>query len=191
VRNRVFLSGLALMTLPALLFGVVQTLGPLHLSAAGWGAAAIGAVFLVSAVVEGVLSPLTGRFVDRRGVLLPVRVSLALAVVFSVGLALGLRPLAYVPLIVLAGAAYGVLFTPAFVLIAEGAERSRLPQGMAFGLMNAAWALGALLGPVAGGAMATASGDVAPYLVSAGLCGTALAATVRARRGKLSPSPGA
>jgi len=174
MRNPVFVGGLALMSLPALLFGVVQTLGPLHLSAAGWGAAAIGAVFLTSAFVEGALSPLVGRFIDRRGVLIPVQVSLVLAVVLSVGLALGLRPLAYVPLVVLAGGAYGVLFTPAFVLIANGAERSRLPQGMAFGLMNAAWALGALLGPVAGGAIATASGDVAPFLVSAGLCAATL-----------------
>jgi len=182
MRNRVFLGGLALMLLPALLFGVVQTLGPLHLSAAGWGAAAIGAVFLVSAVGEGLLSPVVGRVVDRRGVLRPVEVSLVFAVLFSVNLALGLRPLAYVPLIVLACGAYGLLFTPAFVLIADGAERSRLPQGMAFGLMNAAWALGALLGPVAGGAIATASGDVAPYLVSAGLCATALGMMRRARR---------
>jgi MFS family permease len=191
MRNRVFLGGLALMSLPALLFGVVQVLAPLHLSAAGWGAAAIGAVFLVSAFFEAALSPLVGRYLDRRGVLLPVQVSLALAVVFSVGLALGLRPFAYAPLIVLAGGAYGVLFTPAFVLIADGAERSGLPQGMAFGLMNAAWALGALLGPLAAGAIATASGDVVPYLVSAGLCGAALAATRRATRAKLAPSPGA
>ena len=128
---------------------------------------------------------------DRRGVLRPVEVSLVFAVVLSIGLALGLRPLAYVPLIVLASGAYGVLFTPAFVLIANGAERSRLPQGMAFGLMNAAWALGALLGPVAGGASAAAWGDVAPYLVSAGLCGAALVATRQATRTKLSPSQGA
>src|SRR5262249_11582501 len=151
-----------------------QTLGPLHLSAAGWGAAAVGAVFLTSAGVEGALSPLTGRFLDRRGMRLPVELGLGLGVLFSIGLALGLRPLAYVPLIVLAGAAYGVLFTPAFVLIANGSESSGLPQGMAFGLMNAAWALGALVGPAAGGAIAAASGDVAPFLISAALCGAAL-----------------
>ena len=74
-----------------------------------------------------------------------------------------------------------VLFTPAFALIAEGAERSALPQGMAFGLMNAAWALGALIGPAAGGAVAAATGDVVPFLVCAGLCATALAAVRRAR----------
>ena len=55
-------------------------------------AAAIGAVFLVCATCEAALSPFIGRFLDRRGVLLPVRVSLALSAVLSVGLALGLRP---------------------------------------------------------------------------------------------------
>jgi MFS family permease len=52
---------------------------------------------------------------------------------------------------------------------------------MGFGLMNAAWATGALIGPAAGGAVAAASGDVVPYLVSAGFCAIALAAVRRAR----------
>ena len=179
------------MCLPALLFGVVQTLAPLHLAAAGWGAAAIGAVFLVSAAVEGTLSPLVGRLIDRRGWHRPVEVALLLAIVFSVGLALGLHPVAYVPLIIAAGSVYGVLFTPAFVLIAEGAERVGLPQGMAFGLMNAAWATGALVGPAVGGAVAAATGDVVPYLVSASLCAVALVVMRRTGRAKLQPSPGA
>jgi MFS family permease len=114
-------------------------------------------------------------------VLLPIQVALAAAVPVSIGLALGPRPLAYVPLIVLAGGAYGALFTPAFALIAEGAERVALPQGMAFGLMNAAWATGALIGPVAGGAVAAATGDVVPFLFSAAFCATALVAVRRAR----------
>jgi len=180
LRNRVFVGGLALMALPALLFGVLSTLAPLHLAAAGLGAAAIGAIWLVGAGVEAALSPLTGRFLDRRGVVLPIQVALAFGVAVSIGLALGPRPLGYVPLIVLAAGAYGVLFTPAFALIAEGAERSGLAQGMAFGLMNTAWALGALVGPAAGGAIAAASGDVAPFLISAALCGAAFVAARRA-----------
>jgi hypothetical protein len=47
--------------------------------------------------------------------------------------------------------------------------------------MNAAWAAGALVGPAAGGAVAAASGDVVPFVVSAGLCAAALAAVRRAR----------
>ena len=181
LHNRVFIGGLALMALPALLFGVLSTLAPLHLSAAGWGAAAIGAIWLVGAAFETVLSPLTGRFLDRRGVFRPIEIALAVGIGVSVALALAPQPLLYVPLIVLAAGAYGVLFTPAFALIADGAERSGLAQGMAFGLMNAAWALGALVGPAAGGAIAAASGDVAPFLISAALCGAALL-TVRRRR---------
>ncbi|HZT84434.1 MAG TPA: MFS transporter [Gaiellaceae bacterium] len=181
MRDSHFLGGLALMALPSFLFGVLSTLAPLRLAAAGWGAVAIGAVWLVGASFETVLSPVAGRVLDRRGVLLPVQVALAAAVAVSVGLALGPRPFVYVPLVVVAGGSYGVLFTPAFALIAEGAERSGLPQGMAFGLMNAAWASGALLGPAAGGAVAAASGDVVPFLVSAGLCATGLAAARRAR----------
>ena len=176
-----FAAGLALMALASLLSGVLSTLAPLHLGAAGWGAPAIGAVWLVGAGFETLLSPTAGRFLDRRGILLPVQAALAASVAVSIGLAPGLRPLAYVPLVVLAAGAYGVLFTPAFALIAEGAERTGLAQGMAFGLMNAAWAIGALVGPAAGGAIAEASGDVGPFLISAGFCFAALVAVRRAR----------
>ncbi|HKD95752.1 MAG TPA: MFS transporter [Gaiellaceae bacterium] len=182
LRDALFLGGLLLMALPSFLFGVLSTLAPLHLSAAGWGAAAIGAVWLVGACLETAISPIAGRVVDRRGVLFPIQLALTAAVPVSIGLAVGPRPLVYVPLIVLAGGAYGALFTPAFALIAEGAERTGLPQGMAFGLMNAAWAMGALIGPVAGGAVAAATGDVVPFLVSAGFCATALVAVRRARQ---------
>jgi len=176
LNDRLFLGGLGLMTLPAFLFGVVSVLGPLHLSDAGWGAAAIGVVWLVGAGIEAILSPFVGRVADRRGRMLPVRISLALSVLVSLALAAGPRPLFYVPLITVGAAAYGVLFTPAFALIADGAERAALPQGMAFGLMNAAWASGALLGPAAGGAIAAATGDVVPFLICAGLCAAGLAA---------------
>jgi len=181
LRDNRFIGGLALMALPSLLWGVLSTLAPLHLAAAGWGAVAIGGAWLLGAALETALSPLAGRMIDRRGILVPVQASLAAGAVLSVGLALTPRPLVYVPVLILAGGAYGVLFTPAFALIAEGAERSGLAQGMAFGLMNAAWATGALIGPAAGGAVAAATGDVVPFLVSAGFCAAALAVVRRAR----------
>src|SRR4051812_31813448 len=134
-----FLAGLGLMALPSLLFGILSVLGPLRLSDAGWGAAAIGAVWLVGAALETAASPIVGRVVDSHGRLLPVRVALVLGTLLSFGLAAGPRPLFYAPLIVVAAAAFGVLFTPAFALIADGAERADLPMGMAFGFMSAAW----------------------------------------------------
>jgi MFS family permease len=181
LRNPVFLGGLGLMALASLLFGVLATLAPLRLSAAGWGAVAIGAVWLISASFETVLSPVAGRVLDRRGFILPVQLALTGGVAVSIGLAFSPRPLVYVPLVILAGGSFGVLFTPSFALIAEGAERVGLPQGMAFGLMNAAWASGALVGPAVGGAVADAFGDVVPFVIAAGLCGAALLAALRQR----------
>jgi MFS family permease len=171
---RQFAGGLMLMALPSFLFGVLSVLGPLHLSAAGWGAAAIGAVWLVGAAFETVQAPIVGRLADRHGRLLPVRVSLAASVAASLGLATNARPLAYVPLVVIAAVAYGALFTPAFALIADGAEHAGLAQGMAFGVMNAAWALGAMVGPAAGGAIAAVTGDTVPFLLAAAACVAAL-----------------
>jgi MFS family permease len=178
LRNRLFAAGLALMSLASLLFGVLGTLAPLHLSHAGWGAAAIGGLWLVGAALETAESPLIGRLSDRRGRLLPVRAALLASAIFAALLAVGPRPLFYAPLVVIGGAAFGALFTPAFVLIADGAEDARLAQGMAFGVMNAAWALGAVVGPAAAGAIAGATGDWIPYLLVALACLTSLALTL-------------
>lgn len=179
LRNRQFAGGLALMALPSLLFGVLSVLGPLHLSSAGWGAAGIGAVWLVGAAFESVQAPLIGRLTDRRGKLLPVRVALSVAAIASLALAADSRPLFYVPLIVIGAMSYSVLFTPAFALIADGAEDVGLAQGMGFGLMNAAWAVGAVVGPAAGGAIANATGDWIPFLLAGGICALALVGVVR------------
>jgi MFS family permease len=170
------------MAVPSFLFGILSVLGPLHLSSAGWGAAAIGTVWLVGAALEAVQAPLVGRLMDRRGRQLPVRVSLAGGALVSLGLAGDGRPLVYVPLVIVAAMFYGVLFTPAFALIADGAEAVGLAQGMAFGLMNAAWAVGALVGPAAGGAVAAATGDWIPFVLAAALCASTLVVVHPARR---------
>lgn len=180
LRERELVAGLCLMALPSLLFGILSTLGPLHLAAAGWGAAAIGAVWLIGAALETVQAPIVGRISDRRGPLTPVRVALVVGSVVSLGLATGARPLVYAPLIVVAAVSYGILFTPAFALIANGAEASGLPQSVAFGVMNAAWALGAVTGPAVGGAIAGATGDWIPFVLASVACVLALV-TLRPR----------
>jgi MFS family permease len=65
-------------------------------------------------------------------------------------------------------------------LTSQRAEVVGLAQGLAFGVMNTAWAFGEVLGPSAGGALADSSGDAAPYLVGAALCALTLVATYRA-----------
>jgi MFS family permease len=177
--NRAFTGGLALMAIASVLAGILSVLAPLHLAAGGWGATAIGAVWLISAGVEAVAAPLVGRLSDRRGARVPIRGALAAGVLVSLALSLGGSPFAYAPLLLIASVAYGALFTPAFALIADGAERVGLAQGLAFGVMNAAWAVGAVVGPGAAGAIAGATGDWVPYVLAAALCAGTLTATRR------------
>src|ERR687894_3121233 len=69
-------TGLWLIGLSPLLFSGLAVLVPLELSRLGWGAAAVGAVFFVSAAFEAIVHPLLGRWTDRAGYRRPVVVGL-------------------------------------------------------------------------------------------------------------------
>jgi MFS family permease len=169
--NGEFRGGLGLLALGSLLAGILSVLSPLHLSHAGWGPSAVGAVWLVAAALEAVGSPLIGSLSDRRGTRVPVLYGLVAGGLASLLLVLApAGPVGYAILIVAASCAFGALFTPAFALIADGAERSGLAQGMAFGMMNAAWALGAMAGPAGAGVLDDATGEHFPFLLAALAC---------------------
>ncbi|MDQ6811791.1 MAG: MFS transporter [Actinomycetota bacterium] len=189
-RDGRFAGGLALLSVASLLAGILSVLAPLHLGALGWGASSIGALWLLSAAVEAAGSPFIGRLSDRRGALWPVRIALGVGVLASLVLAFGGGALLYAPPLLIASVSYGALFTPSFALIADGAEHVGLAQGLAFGLMNAAWAVGAVVGPAAGGAIAGATGDWVPFVLAAALCTGALIAIGRPSSRRSSPRVG-
>jgi MFS family permease len=90
--------------------------------------------------------------------------------------------------LVAAGAiAFGSMYTPGMSLTSHRAESAGLAQGLAFGIMNSSWAVGALVGPALAGALADVQGDAAPYLVGAILCALTLAATRRVARTQVRP----
>jgi MFS family permease len=172
---RTFRSGLGVLAVASMLVGILSVLGPLHLAAAGWGGAVIGATWLVGAAFEASMGPLVGRLSDSRGARTLARLALMASVPISLALATGASPIVYAPLVVLATVSYGALFTPAFSLVSDGAEHAGLAQGMAFGLLNAAWAAGAMAGPAGAGAIAAMTGDSVPFLLAAGVSLGALA----------------
>jgi MFS family permease len=180
MRERSLVVGLWLIVLPALLFGVLIVLVPLRLSQHGWGTIAIGALFLATTALEMVLNPLLGRLTDRRGRMRPVRAALLASVLVSAALAWATEPGLIAPLVLASGIAYGAFYTPGLALVSHGAELAGVAQGLAFGLVNACWGIGALVGPAAGGALAGVAGDAVPYLVLAGVCVATYLAT-RAR----------
>ena len=57
-------------------------------------------------------------------------------------------------LAVLAAVTFGGFYTPGIALVSDRAEAVGLTQGLAFGIMNTAWALGNMTGPSVGGVLA-------------------------------------
>lgn len=177
LRDERFVGGLWLNMLPALLFGLLSVLAPLALDEAGWSTFVIAGVFFAAGLVEAVLNPLVGRLSDRVGRLLPIRCALAASVIVAVALAsaAGATPIAL--LVCAAAVSFGGLFVPGMALTSDRADEAGLAQGLAFGVMNTAWALGEVVGPSAGGSLAESFGDSAPYLLGAGLCAVTLVAS--------------
>jgi MFS family permease len=178
-RDQRFLGGLWLNMLPALLFGVLIVLTPLALDDAGWGTFAIAAVFFVAGLSEVVLNPVLGRYTDRVGRLQPVRAGLVASIAVALGLAASSTAALVAALVCAASISFGSLYTPGISLTSHRAESAGLAQGLAFGVMNTAWAAGEVIGPTVGGTLAESAGDAAPYLVGACLCALTLAATYR------------
>ena len=188
IRDRRVGVGMSLTMLAGVAFGVFDVLAPLRLSRLGASAVVIGVTFLASAAIETALSPLAGRLSDRRGELVPVRLSLAAAVVVSL-LAPVLAPAPVLIAVLIVGMpAFGTLFAPATALLSAGAEQLGLNQGLAFGLGNLAWAAGQAGAAAAGGAIAQATADVVPYALLAAACLAALI-TLRPSRYRGLPRP--
>ena len=174
-RERRLLAGLWVTLLPALLFGTFALIVSFRLHDAGWRTSAIAAVFLGAAALETVMNPLLGRFVDHSGHLVPIRAALVASIGFALALAWVSTPAGLVPLAVIGAVAFAAFYSPGMVMISHSAERAGLAQGIAFGVMNGAWAVGNMIGPAAAGAISEAAGDAAPWLVCAGFCALTLA----------------
>jgi MFS family permease len=182
LRDGAFGAGLWLNLLPAFFFGVLEVLVPLRLADAGWTALAIGLVFFGAGALETVLNPIVGRVSDRRGRLYPIRIALAASALVAVALAAATAAPVVAALTVFAALSFGGFYTPGMALVSDRAEVVGLTQGLGFGVMNTAWAAGALSGPTIGGAAADRFGDAVPYLLCAGLSFATLLVVLAAGR---------
>jgi MFS family permease len=179
LHDRRILGGLWLVALPALLFGTLTVLVPLRLSDLGLAAAAIGAVFIIAAGSEALLSPLMGRLADRRGKRYPITIGLVAAACATLVLPWPQRGVVLAAVTILAACAFGIFWAPAMSLLSHTADRIGLEVAWAFALANLAWAPGQAVGAAAGGTIARATSDAVPYAL---LCGCCLATLVVVRR---------
>jgi MFS family permease len=175
MRDGPVVTAMWLITIPGLLFGTIGVLAPLRLAELGAGTAAIGAVFLMSAALEAVTSPVAGRVSDRRGRLAPSLVGLA-----GAGVAMALLPwpdrawiLAAV--VVLGSPVIGILWSPAIAMLSDRAEALGMEQAVVFALLNLAWSVGQTAGDAGSARLAQATADAVPYLMLAVVCGLTFA----------------
>ena len=183
IRDPALVRGMWLVALAAMLFGTVSVLAPLRLHRLGFGAAAIGAAFLLSAALEGTLSPVLGRVADSRGTAQVARVALVASMVVAFAFPWPQSAWLVAALVVLGGLAFGGFWVPGLAMLSNGADRTGLDQSFAFALMNLAWASGEGAGSFAGGTLGQHFGDAVPYCAAGVLCLVTLLAAGLTRAG--------
>ncbi len=176
------LIGFWIFTLPALFSGVIEVLVPLRLDELGVAGATIGLVFLLSAAVEAVVSPIAGRFSDRAGRMAPIRLGLTAAIVMAIVLPIPRTAVLVGLAVMLTFVALASFWAPGMAMLSDAAEDAGLDQALAFAISNLAWALGHMFGAGVGGAVADATTDAVPYAVLAVLCAATLTGLTVSRR---------
>ena len=170
VRQPRFLSSLWFIGLSPLLFSALAVLVPLDLHRLGWGTAAVGTVFLISAGFEALVHPLLGRWSDRSGYRPPIFAGL----LGSIGILLFLtwvgNPWVIALLVVLAAGAFNATLVPGTALFSRDTEKAGMNGAVTFAITNFAWASGYAVGAPVGGFLADLRGDALSYLSLSVVC---------------------
>lgn len=163
-------------TIPAILLAAISVLAPLQQSALGAGPAEIAATFGVAALVGIAIRPLWGRWTDRRGPLVPIRLALlanvpVIVVLPWLGSRWAVALFACCALILL-----GVLWAPLMVMLSDACLAVGVGQVMAVAVMNLTWPPGNVIGAGGGAAIAQATSQRLAYaLIGAAFLGGFLA----------------
>jgi MFS family permease len=149
---------------------MADVLAPLRLSRLGASGTVIAVTFLCAALAESGMSPLAGRLSDRIGVARPLAVALVVGAAVALLLPLPTSAPVLIALLIAGLPFYGALYAPASALVADGAQRLGLNQGIAFAVANLAWAGGQAGAASASGALAQATSDLVPYALLSACC---------------------
>ena len=170
LRQPLLLTSLWFIGLSPLLFSAMSVLVPLDLNALGWGVAAVGAVFFVSAAFEAFVHPLLGRWSDRAGYRPPVFAGLLASIGILLLLAWAGNPWLIGLLVVLAAGAFNATLVPGTALFSRGTQKAGMDNAVAFAIVNFAWASGYAVGGPVGGFLADLRGDALSYLSLTVVC---------------------
>lgn len=161
------LASVVMILAVSIVGGALQVLVPLHLSGEGMSRSRIGAAYSAGAALGAVAILVSARAGDRVG-----RIPLAAAACGAMGamtllLALPLQVALFVALVVALAPVQSILYAVGYPLSADGADRAQLGHGIAIGIVNLTWGIGAIAGPIAGSSVAQVAGDRVSYLLLA------------------------
>ena len=156
-------TALAAVLLAGLAGGMISVVGPLELHGAGLSGASIGAAFSAAALVFIAASALTVWLGSRLVGVVPMLAACAAFTIALSPLTLSGASASVIAAMCLSAPLRAVLYTTAYPLGAAGAPDSGAGAGSVMGLLNAAWALTTVVGPLAGGALAASLGPRETY----------------------------
>ena len=167
LRQPLITASMLVIFTAAIVGGALQLVITLQLADDGMSGARIGAVYTGGAVLASAVAVAGGRGGDRIG-----RVPLAIAgagalAVMVAALALPVSETLFVALVILVFGVEAVLYTVAYPLSVDGADRSLLGHGVVLGIVNFAWGIGAVVGPLAGSGLSGIGGSDGAYVVLA------------------------
>jgi predicted MFS family arabinose efflux permease len=162
-REPAVVAALTAIVLAGLVGAMISLLAPLELHARGLSGASIGAAFSTAALIFIAASAATVRLGERAIRVSAVAVaSVAVAVAISPATASG-TAVAVFAAMCLNAPLRALLYTVSYPLGAARGPGAGAGAGTVMGLLNGAWALTTLVGPLAGGALAHAVGPRATY----------------------------
>jgi MFS family permease len=150
-----------------LVYGIAVPVLPRFPAVAAGGDAAAGMLFAVYAAGLVVVTPLAGRWVDRRGPRAPMLAGLVVLAAATIAFAL-VEPMAALVLARTAqGAAAALSWVAGLALVAATSPLQVRARNL--GLVLSAVSVGVLIGPPLGGLLADVGGRHLPFLVAAGI----------------------
>ncbi len=163
--ERRIVAALVLMTLGGLMGSNVNLLVPLQLHENGVDTASIGVAFGISAGVFLASSAVVARFGERAARLEVGAIATACAGLTFVVLIASDSTAAQVGFLQLRAPFTATMFTITFPLAVLGARAVGIGVGAVAALLNIAWALSVLVGPLVAGGLAQTAGSQASYAI--------------------------
>jgi MFS family permease len=180
--ERLVMVSLLAMATTGLLAAGVNLLVPLQLHANGFSTTQIGAAFGVSASVFIVCSALVARAADRAVRVRVIAWGMVLVVAVVTVPVISETTAALTAFLLLRAPLTALLFTIAFPLGAIGARRADITVGAVAALINIAWSISMLVGPVIFAGVAQSAGDRSAYIVLMAIFALSVAWVVSPRR---------